>query len=247
MRYRFGNVVTSTINRACLMAVAAILSTAVLAEPSLTPHTAEYKVKISILGGQLNTELRATEHGYIATHVIKATGLSRMLARGTISESSEFTTAPDGVRPTHYVSEDTLSRKKTRTVISFDWDTGEARGTVNGEAVLSIMDELAHDRVSIQYELMHDLLNGGLSKQYILFDVDKLKIINVRSIGRRQVTVPAGQFDAIGIEHQAANSKRITTFWCVEELGYLPVIIEQHRKGKLRVRAVLKKYSPIQG
>jgi hypothetical protein len=30
----------------------------------------------------------------------------------------------------------------------------------------------------------------------------------------------------------------------VEELGYLPVIIEQHRDGKLRVRAVLTSYEP---
>jgi hypothetical protein len=32
--------------------------------------------------------------------------------------------------------------------------------------------------------------------------------------------------------------------WCVEELGFLPVLIEQHRKGKLRVRASLRKYEP---
>ena len=38
--------------------------------------------------------------------------------------------------------------------------------------------------------------------------------------------------------------------WCgnpvmlFEELGYLPVIIEQHRKGKLQVRAVLTRYEP---
>jgi hypothetical protein len=32
--------------------------------------------------------------------------------------------------------------------------------------------------------------------------------------------------------------------WCVEELGFLPVIIEQHRLGKLKVRAALSKYTP---
>jgi hypothetical protein len=33
--------------------------------------------------------------------------------------------------------------------------------------------------------------------------------------------------------------------WCVAELDYLPVIIEQHRKGKLRMRAVLSNYAPL--
>jgi len=41
------------------------------------------------------------------------------------------------------------------------------------------------------------------------------------------------------------GSKRITTMWCVEALDYLPVIIEQHRKGKLKMRAVLSSYSPL--
>jgi hypothetical protein len=31
----------------------------------------------------------------------------------------------------------------------------------------------------------------------------------------------------------------------VEELGYLPVLIEQHRKGKLRMRAELKTYAEL--
>ena len=56
----------------------------------LTPHRAEYKVKIAVISGQLNTELRRTDDGYVAQHVIKATGLARMLTRGTIDVSSTF-------------------------------------------------------------------------------------------------------------------------------------------------------------
>ena len=59
--------------------------------------------------------------------------------------------------------------------------------------------------------------------------------------------VPYGRFEATGIQHQAEGSSRITTLWVVEELGYLPVIIEQHRKGKLQVRAVLTDYQPAPG
>ncbi len=233
-------------HRACVFFSAILLFGPVLAETALTPHAAVYKVKISVVGGRLKTELKATGAGYVATHIIKATGMSRIIARGTITETSEFTSTADGVRPVQYASEDTLSRKKKRTAIRFDWVTGEARGTVNGEEVVSVMDELAHDRVSIQYELMHDLLNNGPDSQYMLFDVDRLKTVMVRNIGTKTVKVPAGKYQAVGIQHQAANSQRITTLWCVEELGYLPVIIEQHRKGKLRVRATLQSYTPSQ-
>lgn len=221
-----------------------LLSPAVLAEAALTPHKAEYKVKISVLGGQLNTELKSAPGGYVATHVIKATGMSRLLARGSISETSEFIRAADGVRPKAYSSRDTISRDKTTTAIRFDWETGEARGTVNGEEVVSVMDDLAHDRVSIQYELMHDLLHNGPSDHYTIFEIDRLRTINVRNVGARTVKVPAGKFDVIGLQHQAQGSKRKTTFWFAPELDYLPVIIEQHRLEKLKVRATLSRYTP---
>ena len=237
----------ATLNRVPFwLSVAALwlLASPAMAENSLTPHSAEYKVKISVLSGRLRTELRATDSGYEATHEIEPTGISRLFARGSISETSNFAVAADGLLPTRYRSSDTLSRDKSRADLRFDWATGKVTGTVDGEAVQSILDDVVHDRVSIQYELMRDLLNGGPSDQYILFDVDRLKTINVRIVGTRQVKVPAGRFDAIGIQHQAENSSRVTTLWCVEELGFLPVLIEQHRKGKLRVRATLRKYEP---
>ncbi len=223
---------------------ASVLALPALADSSLQPHSAVYKVKISVVNGQLNTELKETDDGYIATHVIKPTGMSRMFSRGRLNETSEFYTAIDGVRPVEYSSTDTISRDKTNAVVRFDWDTGEARGTVNGEEILSTMDALAHDRVSIQYELMHDLLNNGPSAEYTMFEVDRLRTLHVRNIGQKTVKVPAGKYEAIGIQHQAKGSKRVTTLWCVEELGFLPVIIEQHRLGKLKVRAALSKYSP---
>ncbi len=221
-----------------------IAASAASAQTALTPHSAEYKVRISVLGGELSTELRATELGYVAQHVIRPTGMSRLLVNGHISEISEFRPAPDGLRPTRYSSEDTLSKEDANVDVSFDWDALRVTGTVNDEAIESLLDGFAHDRVSIQYELMHDLLNGGPSEQYTLFDVDRLKTVIVRNIGQKTVRVPAGEFEAVGIQHQSESSSRTVTLWCVPELDYLPVIIEQHRKGKLRVRAVLKHYSP---
>ncbi len=162
-----------------LLAVIAAIAANAHGETLLTPHQAEYKVKISVLGGQLNTELRVTPDGYVATHVVKPTGMARLLARGQISETSQFRSSDDGIRPVNFRADDTLTRDKIKAYIQFDWESGEASGTVNGEAVRSTMDDLAYDHVSIQYKLMFDLMNGDPSSQYILFDIDELKTINV--------------------------------------------------------------------
>ncbi len=215
------------------------------AEQALTPYSAEYKVKISVLSGQLTTELRPMEDGYEAVHVIKPKGLARMLKNGRIAEQSRFTAKPDGVRASWYRSEDSLSSDETRAEVTFDWARSELAGTINDEAVTIALDGLVHDRVAIQYQLMHDLLNGGPEERYILFDIDEFKTLVVRNVGIRRISTPAGKFTAVGIQHQAENSSRVTTLWCVEELGYLPVVIEQHRKGKLRMRAELERYEAL--
>ena len=184
------------------------------AESPLTPHTARYKVKISVLGGELNTTLRETPTGYEATHIIRPTGVTKIFNSGRIAETSRFDTVPDGVKPRHYMSRDSLTRDKTNATIDFDWEVGEARGIVNGAELVSSIEGLAHDRVSIQYEVMQDLLNGRPSDQYTMFEVDKLRPVNITLVGEKQVDVPAGEFSVIGIRHLAEGSKRSTTWGC---------------------------------
>ena len=231
-----------------LIRIAALLLLAACALPAtasdLTPHRAQYKVKIAVISGQLDTELRLTEAGYVAHHVIKPTGMARMLTRGTMDVSSTFTPETDGVKPVTYRAIDTI-RKEPEANIRFDWATNQASGTVGDQHVLLQLDGVSHDAVSIQYELMHDLMNGGPSDTYVMFDVEKMRVVNVRNSGRKTVETDAGSFEVIGIQHQKEGSSRVTTLWCAPELDYLPVIIEQHRKGKLNFRATLNEYAPI--
>ena len=230
---------------AILLISAACAALPVLAAVPLTPHSAEYKVKINVVSGQLNTNLRLTADGYVATHSIAPTGMARIFMRGSIEESSTFMNTDTGVIPLAYQSNDSLSRDKDRADVRFDWSDNVVSGTVNGEEYQKTLEGLSHDRVSIQYQLMHDLLNDTPDKQYRLFDVDKQRALNIRKLGSREVTVGAGTFTAVGVQHQTEKSSRVTTLWCVEALDYLPVIIEQHRNGKLRVQATLQSYSPL--
>ncbi len=228
----------------CLLILPALLAAAGAAATDLTPHRAEYKVRIAVVSGELSTELRATENGYVATHVVKPTGLSRVIASGEMYVSSTFVPVADGVRPLSYHAIDTI-RDEPEATISFDWTTRIASGTVGEEPVEFELDGLSHDAVSIQYELMHDLLNDQHNDSYVLFDVEKMRVAHIRKTGTRTVKTRAGDYEVVGIQHQKEGSSRVTTLWCAPALDYLPVVIEQHRKDKLKFRATLTRYTPL--
>ena len=211
----------------------------------LTPHVAEYKIKISVLGGKLSTRIEATDSGYFAQSAIVATGMSKIVAGGSIRESSLMAASDSGLRPLQYRSNDTMSKGGQEVDPEFDWNHLTIGGLIDGANFETGIDGNVHDRVSLQYGLMFDLVSNLERNEYALQDAERLKLLSITNIGKRAVSVPFGKFQAIGIQHQAENSSRVTTLWCVEELGYLPVIIEQHRKGKRQMRAMLTKYSPL--
>lgn len=235
-----------TIRRLCAVVLLLGAAPAALAGGGeLVPHAAVYKIKISLLSGTLNTRVYDTGNGFMARSVITPSGFASVLMNGSIVEQSEFRLSPAGIRPHRYQSVDTLSKEDKTMNFDFDWDASAVTGDINEEDFVFEFDGAVHDRVSIQYELMHNLLNGEPKQQYSLLDGDELKRLTVTNLGTKRVEVPFGEFEAVGIQHRKENSSRVSTLWCVRELGYLPVIIEQHRKGKLRVRAELTDYTPM--
>lgn len=229
----------------CIAAAIALPSETVLAEATIVPHEANYKVRIGILGGTMRTTVTATEGGFVSKSLIKPSGIARLLVRGSIEERSEFLLDAGGIRPLHYASSDTLSKKDKFMTFDFDWSNERVSGRINDQDFAFELDREVHDRVSIQYELMSNLLNGETSGEYALLDGARLKQLQVSNIGTKIIKTPFGKFEAIGIQHRAKDSSRVSTLWCAEALGFLPVLIEQHRDGKRRVRAVLTHYAPL--
>jgi len=164
-----------------------------------------------------------------------------MITRGTLDVTSEFQVTVDHIKPVRFKAIDTI-RNKPEINLLFDWENYLVKGAIGKELVQFTLNDIAYDNVSIQYELMNDLLTGNLQSQYTLFDINELKIASISTTGKKLIKTIAGNFTTVGIKHQKIGSSQITTLWCAEELDYLPVVIEQHRKGKLKFRASLTKY-----
>jgi hypothetical protein len=228
----------------CLLLSAAllgILPAAAFADSTsqLAPFEARYKVRMSGLSGSMTMSLTHTDEGYQARSFLKPKGLASVFARGELVETATFDITDERVRPLAYALRDTIARNDESGSLTFDWSAGTAAGDSDGKALSYDIDELTVDRLSLQYALMLDLINGRSAPAYTMLDGDRRKSLTISQSGDQVIEVPLGKYEVREVRHQNQGSSRRVVLYCAKDLGYLPVRIEQYKNDDLRVRAEL--------
>ena len=232
----------SAIRLSLLLVLAATAGGAAARDTDLRPYVAEYQIKASILRGTLRTEVAATNPGWRAMSSIRAEHGVGKFAREAITEQADFHVENGRVVPMRYSSSDPLSNRPKELDFAFDHDAGTVSGTVNEVEYVHDLGDGLYDRVTIQVQLALDMSNGGPQPNYRLMNGKRIKDLPVSRIAGKTISTPIGEFETVGIENVDTRKERRTVLWCAEELGYLPVAIEQYRKGRLQASAILQSY-----
>ena len=212
------------------------------AESPLSPFVATYRVKVSGLRGEMRVSLAHADQNYVAKSIIAPRGLARLFVHGTIEEQARFTISDGSLEPHHFDSVDSIARDDKVISMDFDYDGRRATGTRNGEHFELAIESTAFDRVSLQYALMLALMRDVELDTFVMFDNGKSKSLSITDLGPEMTKVPYGQLAIQKIQHAELSSDRVTTLWCAESLHFLPVRIEQRKRGRLSVRAELIDY-----
>ncbi len=181
---------------------------------------------------------------WLAETSLRARGVLSLFAGGTATERSWMAPAGDAFHSLRYQSVDEISRDKHRINADFDWEQGVVTGRFDETHFSHPIEQRLDDRVSLQYALMVALEQGRRPDQLQVLHEDGIRSLDVRYLEPKKIKVPAGTYEAIGISYQRQGSSRMTTMWCAEALGFLPVVIEQTKQGKRRFRARLTSYQP---
>ncbi len=211
----------------------------------IKPHHANYKVNVRGIGGSLTTTVSEFNKNYKAINKLETKGIVSIFMRGSVAESSEFFIDNRKLKPLLFTSTDTLSPKDKEIMIDFNWKENKISTTIDTENDERASKELIYDRVTLKYALMTDLKNNQLPNYYKLFEGEEIKHIEVSNLGKKNINVPFGEFEVVGIKNQTKGSSKLSILWCAKELDYLPVQIEQYRSNKLWMRANLTEYLPI--
>ena len=191
--------------------------------------------------GTTNISLSPLDNGRFEYTVhSQATGVAAILGKDEVRERSVSLRLGKEIRSLHY-SYRRQGRKERHIEVNFDWDTGRATNSVNGNVWKMDIPLRTFDKQNHILALMDELASGVRSTAYKVADGGKLKTYAFRDIGRQRLYTALGAFDTVVVERKRDGATRTARLWFAPALEYLPVQIlyrDESRDVTARIRAV---------
>ena len=205
---------------------------------------AEYKLKYSMFSGDVLLDLRPSDQPdeYIYAAHTNARGVASLVLSGTSKETSRFRYIDGIIQPVHYYLNNGLEKEDSETDIRFDLEAGVAHTKHEGQEVTYPIDSTTLDRLSADIVAILELRAGRTPGAYEIADDDSIRTYGFELLGEEQIEVPAGKFHTLKFKRQRPGSSRSTLIWYAPEANYLPVRMEQLKRGKTKVTSTLTSY-----
>lgn len=220
---------------ALLAAIPALAGGTDLPAP-LAAFEAEYRVtRGSMQVGRSTVRLEPHARGWRYESVTEAQGLLALFVDGPVVERTLLETHAGRLRPLEYHHREPDGETRVR----FDWAAREARAETPDGARTITLEADTHDQFSVMLAVMQALAEGHSDMRFPGIDDDgEPKPLAFAAEERDTITVPLGRYDTVRVR-RIRDGKRTTVTWVAPELGWLPVRIEQRRRGDLVARLEL--------
>ena len=202
-----------------------------------SPYTAEYIFrKAGVAVAYLTIDLSYDGKYWIYYSQARPYGVGSWFTKDTPEEVSRFRLIDGQLIPLSHRYKQTGSRdaKKSFSVVFInDGQSGSSTAQVRKAAGTKAYDLPTGimDRQSVFIALMLHLQQKNPQTEYMVFDEDEIKNYRVELLGGETITTSLGQQTTTKVEHTAKN--KTTRTWFAEDFSYVPVKVEQYKKGKL--------------
>ncbi|MEE4185449.1 MAG: DUF3108 domain-containing protein [Gammaproteobacteria bacterium] len=209
------------------------------------PFTADYRASYAGFSGDVRMELNRSTAAdeYIFTVTTQARGLARLVRPGMATEEARFRVSDAQLVPLSYVIDDGTKDGDDDTVIAFDWDTGVAHSVYEQQEATLELTSAVHDRLTTDLLVMQSLGTGDALERFQIVEKNAVRDYELTYRGEETVEVPAGRFAAVKYLRQRVGSSRSTLIWFAPEVNYLPVKLQQLKRGKPVVTTVATEIS----
>ncbi len=178
---------------------------------------------------------------YIIESVAEPRGLAAWILSGDTKERSQWMLKDGNVIPLRYRYRESGGDRKKNMDLEYDWSRKIAIDHNSGNQWK--LPDNAQDQTSVQFAVMERLRQGDREFHYSLLDGKRIKHRHYRVTEGKMLATRLGKIEVVGVREIKPKGKRYSVFWCAPRFGYLPVHIEQHKKGTPSLITEIQKIS----
>lgn len=174
-------------------------------------------------------------------------GIIKLTGKGNIREVSTIRfEESDGkllLLPQNYLYRQDNERRRAVDA-SFNWVSKNITSNYRGKEIIEEFDEPVIDRLSATLYMMNALRRDFDYIELNVFDTDEIKTVSFTLLGKETLDTPLGKLETLRVLNQKkSGGSRQTTTWFAPSLDYVPVKIEQRKRGELVARLSLLELS----
>lgn len=203
---------------------------------ALNTYVATYAVSYRGLdAGTLRMELSREQGSDRYTFETRAdpSFLARLVVGRDAVERTTFEVTAEGIRPLEWYLEDGKSGDDGDGHLKFDWASNKVVGTYEGKPVELPTQPGLQDRLSMQIAVPAALVKGDDPQSIVMINGDKLREYNYVRGATESMATKIGPLNTVIYESTRPGSSRVSKVWHAPTLEFLPVRVEQIRKGKV--------------
>jgi len=210
----------------------------------LNPFEIEYEVGNNLINaGSAKLSLIKQGEEWVYSLTTTPSGIFKLTGKGKIQEVAVINVSSGrNLLPKRYTYRQD-SEDKRSVDAWFNWDDNQLRFQKRGEETIEQINDPIIDRLSVTLTIMEQLRKGFERAELQVFDNGRIKTVIFENEGEVNMKTKLGRVDAIKVRsfNRDGARKRETITWFAPEFDFVPVQIEQHKKGKLVARLSLSK------
>lgn len=222
----------------------AVAASAVQAgEPAVTTYTASYEGRYKgrhLANAEFSVRYDEASGLYTFESRTQPRGLLKLVRPGAAIERSDFEIHHGRIRPREYWFDPGGRNDEDDLHIVFDWAAGVATVERERGSTKVPIEPGVLDRGSMQVAVMRDMSNGGPVGPYVLIDEDSLSTYEYSDEGAEQVETGLGDVATRRYLQTSEGSSRSLAVFAAPRLKFLPVLIEQRRRGETETSFLLE-------
>jgi len=178
---------------------------------------------------------------YLYSSTIKARGIFVIAFPDAIGQQSTFRVIDGHVAPLTYQEDNGPKKRADDVKLEFDWDAKQVRGMAGSKKVEQPLETGTLDPLSVQIELMKDLVAGEPPKSFLLFDKHEATRYDYTRERTETLQTDLGRLETVVYRSDRPGSNRVTHLWLAPSLGYIPVRGERWSKGSIDFSLTIRK------